>query len=445
MKKYITGLVLVLFLVVTNTAYGAYNIASKSLISLMNSHAVQINLDSTITTYNNYSSGSSVFSNKTDVTKFTINAGQDILVPGNVKASQKFTISGSSLMGMGLNTSSVSFEDKIIGDTVYFKVPSQMLGFMLGGNAQTVGADQWIQINPSTLAALPSEFDFMKEVYNYFVSFNAQPTQFFKSHQADILQYTQSFNLTKYKNKVIDGNKVTIYKFTLNKSALRKAMIASAKESYSDGKVPSYEIKSIDQDLASINIKNGYFSVYANTTLPYGISGTIQNYDTYSKKITSSTDFNVSFTDFEKPLVVTPPDSYITILDFYNTYVKPTLEVARNKGMDAALKATLANLRAQSALVYDINNGYGTVANNGSCSNPTAGSLFSTSNADNVYDMKDIVSQIQEFSNGNSACYSTPSAFAVSAKLTSSEGYYCVDSNGTAKNTTSQVTGTVCQ
>lgn len=445
MKKYITGLVLVLFLAVTNTAYGAYNIASKSLMSLIESRAVQINLDSTMTSYNNYSGGSSMFSNKTDTIKFTVNAGQDMLTPGNVKANQKFTLSGSGLMGMGLTTSTMSIEDKIIGDTVYFKIPSQFLGFMMGGNTQSVSSDQWIQINPTTLAALPSEFNFMKEIYNYFVSFNSQPTQFLKSHQADILQFTQAFNLTKYKNKVIDGNNITIYKFSLNKSALRKAMIANAKSEYSNGKVPASKIKLIDQELASMNIKNGYFSVYSNTNLPYGISGTVQAFDTYSKKITSSTNFDISFADFEKPLVVNPPDSYITILDFYNIYIKPSLEVARNKGTDAALKANFANLRSQSALFYDDNNGYGAASNNGSCSNPAVGSLFDSSTGSSMLDIKEIISQIQKLSNGNSACYSTVTAYAISAKLPGSEGYYCVDSNGTSKNTTSQVTGTVCQ
>lgn len=332
---------------------------------------------------------------------------------------------------------------------LYHKLAAPILGFMLQDNSNAVSKDLWIQINPSTLAGLPSEFDFMKEVYNYFVSFNAQPTQFFKSHQSDILQYTQSFDLTQYKNKVIDGNKVTIYKFKLNKKALRKAMIASAKETYSDGKLPAYEIKSIDQELSSINIKNGYFSVYANTTLPYGISGTIQNYDTYSKKISGSTDFNVSFTDFEKPLVVTPPDSYITILDFYNTYIKPSLETARKKGEEAALKSVMSSMRAEAEIVYDDNNGYGTVSNNSSCSNPTPGSVFNpklnnSNNNSSYYSMNNYVSEMQTYSN-SSACYSTTTAYAVSAKLPNSDEYFCVDSTGTAKNTTSQVTGTVCQ
>lgn len=144
MKKYITGLVLVLFLVVNNTAYGAYNIASKSLISLMNSHAVQVNMDSTTTMYNNYSSGSNMFSNKKDIINFTVSAGQDILVPGNVKANQKFTLSGSGLMGMGLTTNSISLEDRVIGDTVYVKFPARWMAGNFDPKAKSRVGGWWL-------------------------------------------------------------------------------------------------------------------------------------------------------------------------------------------------------------------------------------------------------------------------------------------------------------
>ena len=50
----------------------------------------------------------------------------------------------------------------------------------------------------------------------------------------------------------------------------------------------------------------------------------------------------------------------IAIIGILASVVLASLNSARTKGSDAAIKANLANIRAQAALYYDTNNTYGT-------------------------------------------------------------------------------------
>lgn len=108
----------------------------------------------------------------------------------------------------------------------------------------------------------------------------------------------------------------------------------------------------------------------------------------------------------------------IAIIGILSSVVLASLNTARDKGANAAAKASLNNARAQAELFYDSNdNEYTTVCTTGP--NNIAANLNSASNAVTA----------------DAECADTDTAWAAEIKLNNSEGYYCVDSTGNATTT----------
>ncbi len=128
----------------------------------------------------------------------------------------------------------------------------------------------------------------------------------------------------------------------------------------------------------------------------------------------------------------------IAIIGILSSVVLASLNTARGKGADAAIKSNLANIRAQAEILYDSNGIYdidGTATQSavGACTaGGTAGSLF----ADPV-----INGQIASASNSsggytNTGCVvaANATAWAVSVPLkTLTTTSWCVDSTGASK------------
>ncbi|MBI4155893.1 MAG: type II secretion system protein [Candidatus Zambryskibacteria bacterium] len=117
----------------------------------------------------------------------------------------------------------------------------------------------------------------------------------------------------------------------------------------------------------------------------------------------------------------------IAIIGILSSVVLASLNNARNKGADAAVKANLNNIRAQAELVYDGTNG----SYAGVCPEDP-----------NVAKGLDAASMAGAGNTTSDACFDASGAWAASAPLKSS-GYWCVDSTGSAKPT-GPVTTTVC-
>jgi prepilin-type N-terminal cleavage/methylation domain-containing protein len=120
----------------------------------------------------------------------------------------------------------------------------------------------------------------------------------------------------------------------------------------------------------------------------------------------------------------------VAIIGILASVVLASLNSARAKGADAAIKANLANIRAQAELVYDNTtpNGYGTAANASSCSAPTAASLFA--------DTTVLAAMTSATTTAGAAgvCSSSTTSWAAIVPLKATDAtFWCVDSTGASK------------
>jgi len=136
----------------------------------------------------------------------------------------------------------------------------------------------------------------------------------------------------------------------------------------------------------------------------------------------------------------------IAIIGVLASVVLASLNSARNKGADAAIRSNLANLRAQAEIYFDTNGNYGT---NGTAVSGTTSTACSTANT--VFSPAAVPSLNQGIVSATSSSSSTWNAtctmpingtsWAVSVPLKAGGSSWCVDSSGASKTGTAQATG----
>lgn len=120
----------------------------------------------------------------------------------------------------------------------------------------------------------------------------------------------------------------------------------------------------------------------------------------------------------------------IAIIGILSSVVLASLNTARDKGADAAVKANLNGMRAQAELYYDTNTQY----NSAYAANCTSG-VFSDPN------MTSALNSANSANGGNAAatCTSSTTGWAAYIPLKST-GFYCVDGNGNATTSAAALT-----
>ena len=141
----------------------------------------------------------------------------------------------------------------------------------------------------------------------------------------------------------------------------------------------------------------------------------------------------------------------IAIIGILASVVLASLNSARTKGADAAIKANLSGARAQAEIFYDSNtvavNTYTDVCTNGAVGgvNGIGASVQAASTAAGTGTIV-INGAVQDATTAN--CNSSAAAWAASVKLKSPAAatYFCVDSAGASKETTTPLaaTGVAC-
>ncbi len=137
----------------------------------------------------------------------------------------------------------------------------------------------------------------------------------------------------------------------------------------------------------------------------------------------------------------------IAIIGILSSVVLASLNSARIKGNDAAIKSNLSNMRAQAAMYYDTNSKYNTTAGTAiACSVAVDGTatgctaLFADTTLQAGMKAAAIASGAAVTGNTDT----TGAYWAVSATLkTTADGNFCVDSAGSAKKSSTATAG-VC-
>lgn len=130
----------------------------------------------------------------------------------------------------------------------------------------------------------------------------------------------------------------------------------------------------------------------------------------------------------------------IAIIGILSSVVLASLNTARNKGADAAIKSNLSAARAEAEIYYDTVGNYGTAGGGtGVCANTAGGANLigdSVQAAINASGGSDVGATI------TTRCFvSTGGAgWAASVHLKSEPYRYCVDSSGFAATTTTGIT-----
>lgn len=138
----------------------------------------------------------------------------------------------------------------------------------------------------------------------------------------------------------------------------------------------------------------------------------------------------------------------IAIIGILASVVLASLNTARSKGTDAAIKASLTNARAQAELFYDPVGTYDAVCTSGT-NNISA---MMTGAAQRLSSSNTVGADAQAFvysatgGTGSAVCHDSASGWAAVVSLkgpTTASAGWCVDSTGAAKEATSLATSAV--
>lgn len=447
--KYFFVAALVLFL--SGFSFVNASILSDSFIKLVNIKSMSVNSNL------NHSFKNGLFGSSTNEkgsVVLNINSSQDINKPENVRSNQVFTGEiKTKEFNSSLKTSLV-----LIGDTIYFQIPIiKPDGIFPEEVSKEINkySGQWIKISPQDINSLESQYPGIKEIYDRSLEFNKEPNLLLSRVSVLIKKYSSIFNIKKSGSRTADGIKQDKYILTLNTTKLTNLLIAESNKffKYETSKERLERQKEIKQNLSTFKIRNAFVFIGQKDNLPYQMSFTIDLLDD-NRKVESTTKFDMNFSDFGRDFtsVIVPPTEYITFTDFYNNVIKPLQDKAKKDAEKAILKASLVNYRVWNTIVYDeMSSKYGTAINNGSCTNPTLGSIFNKPLGDDLENSDycnecsaDLIKILIDSSGSEKRCYSTVDAYAIQLSYKDNSGYFCIDSTGQSKETTNLITGPVC-
>jgi len=124
----------------------------------------------------------------------------------------------------------------------------------------------------------------------------------------------------------------------------------------------------------------------------------------------------------------------IAIIGILSSVVLASLNSARNKGSDAAVKADVAGIRAAAEIYYDTNSGYGTQAYTADCGGTVAG-VFGDATVQLHLD--DAITKSGQTAATAAKCVASTGAYVLAVQLKSAATLgWCIDSVGASQQIT---------
>ena len=129
----------------------------------------------------------------------------------------------------------------------------------------------------------------------------------------------------------------------------------------------------------------------------------------------------------------------IAIIGILSSVVLASLTTARSKGNDAAIQSEMSNMRAQAELYYsNFNNSYSNYAG-AVCETAyaTAANIFGSATTTGSL-LTLATDLVKKTGTGKTFCKAADTYWVVTAQLSESGKFWCVDSSGNSKASTSQ-------
>jgi prepilin-type N-terminal cleavage/methylation domain-containing protein len=127
----------------------------------------------------------------------------------------------------------------------------------------------------------------------------------------------------------------------------------------------------------------------------------------------------------------------IAIIGILSSVVLASLNSARSKGADAAIKSQLASIRPQAEIVYDTLGSYGPTYAEAACPTAAASNLFATTSPVNVLNQVTAAISSSGGATTRTACSTNGTNWAIAVVLKSvNTTAWCVDSSGASKAVT---------
>ena len=130
----------------------------------------------------------------------------------------------------------------------------------------------------------------------------------------------------------------------------------------------------------------------------------------------------------------------IAIIGVFASVVLASLNSARNKGTDTAVKSGLANMRAQASLYYDTNSKYATGTVN--CSITSTGTVTTCTDLFADATMLTAITNIAKTSGATAYGNTDGTNYAIFGALKDGTKY-CIDSTGSSKVSAATVTSAI--
>ena len=351
----------------------------------------------------------------------------------------------------------VSLKSSLLKDTIQTKINSSDgalyvnipdLSFTMGDKAPIMGV---VSIPKNKLNKLKSLLpkNMESDIDNLDLSkiFPDTPINYLKTPIPDFFKnFIMQMNLIKKGQEDINGTKTYHYSIDVQKQAVKEFLtnildiympkINGKEKTYMNNLVDSVSINSFD---IWIGKKDQNIYQYSFTmSAPLSKIFNLNDKGLTNKDITF--DWKSTYSDLNVPNTIVSPANPTT-LDNFMEEIK-----------DINLRNSITSFVSSANLLKEASGDFGSKSNNGSCTNPTKGSLFypdgypkgatqAVSSISSV--IKNLISQS---TNGSPLCYSNSKAWAVAApRLTDSSYYLCIDSTGKSAVLTNPISGPVCK